>query len=184
MEDAQGNLRLRPTGRSPLPDNKQYPHRPNHHREWLDRGNSSCPITCQKLTITLLPKTNYVLKRLIATWLEQNLTSSSPSIETPLCRRKSATAAVGESTTPSLSPNSVIVAAAVVDGSVAELRHTINNLCMTEILDESEAAVLKRLIQDRSISPHQDSSLPSFSPLLGTKFSHLPVCSLLLPIMK
>ncbi|CAI0543380.1 unnamed protein product [Linum tenue] len=107
-------------------------------QEWLDRGNSTCPITRQKLTSTLLPKTNYVLKRLIAAWLEQNPTSSSPPIETPPRRRKS-----GEpTTTPSLSPNSVIVAAAAVDGSVSELRHAINNLCMSEILDESEAAVL------------------------------------------
>ncbi|CAL1359116.1 unnamed protein product [Linum trigynum] len=111
-------------------------------QEWLDRGNSSCPITRQKLTITLLHNTNYVLKRLIATWLEQNPTSSSSSIQTHLRWQKSATSAIGEPTTPSLSPNSVIVAAAAVDGSVAELRHAINNLCMSEILDESEAAVL------------------------------------------
>ncbi|CAI0390068.1 unnamed protein product [Linum tenue] len=100
-------------------------------QEWLDRGNSSCPITRQNLTSTLLPKTNYVLKRLIASWLERNPVSS-PSVETPPRRKRSAVE----------SPNSVIAAAAAVDGSVAELRHAINNLCMSEILDESETAVL------------------------------------------
>ncbi|CAL1359644.1 unnamed protein product [Linum trigynum] len=100
-------------------------------QEWLDRGNSSCPITRQNLTSTLLPKTNYVLKRLIASWLERNPVSS-PSVETPPRRKRSTVE----------SPNSVIAAAAAVDGSVAELRHAINNLCMSEILDESETAVL------------------------------------------
>ncbi|KAK9142744.1 hypothetical protein Syun_012144 [Stephania yunnanensis] len=41
-------------------------------QEWLDRGNTTCPITCQKVQSTQLPKTNYVLKRLIASWQEQN----------------------------------------------------------------------------------------------------------------
>ena len=34
-------------------------------QEWLERGNSTCPITRQNLHSTQLPKTNYVLKRLI-----------------------------------------------------------------------------------------------------------------------
>ncbi|KAH7653300.1 Zinc finger RING/FYVE/PHD-type protein [Dioscorea alata] len=40
--------------------------------EWLKRGNKSCPITRQFLCSTVLPKTNYVLKRLITSWIEQN----------------------------------------------------------------------------------------------------------------
>ncbi|KAL4194038.1 hypothetical protein AMTRI_Chr05g57220 [Amborella trichopoda] len=40
-------------------------------QEWLDRGNNTCPITRQKLSSIVLPKTNYVLKRLIASWIEQ-----------------------------------------------------------------------------------------------------------------
>ncbi|CAN0901538.1 Putative E3 ubiquitin-protein ligase LIN-1 [Linum grandiflorum] len=101
-------------------------------QEWLDRGNSTCPITRQKLTTgTHLPKTNYVLKRLIASWLENNPASNQP--ETP---------PLNSNITTSSSPNSVIAAAAV-DCSIGQLRHAINNLCMSEILDESEAAVLR-----------------------------------------
>ncbi|KAK1295751.1 putative E3 ubiquitin-protein ligase LIN-1 [Acorus calamus] len=39
--------------------------------EWLKRGNTTCPITRQPLSSTVLPKTNYVLKRLITSWREQ-----------------------------------------------------------------------------------------------------------------
>ncbi|CAM8926126.1 unnamed protein product [Rhodiola kirilowii] len=41
-------------------------------QEWLERGNTTCPITRQTLSATVLPKTNYVLKRLITSWNEQN----------------------------------------------------------------------------------------------------------------
>lgn len=40
-------------------------------QEWLKRGNTTCPITRQPLASNTLPKTNYVLKRLITTWKEQ-----------------------------------------------------------------------------------------------------------------
>ncbi|XP_024930397.3 putative E3 ubiquitin-protein ligase LIN-1 [Ziziphus jujuba] len=40
-------------------------------QEWLKRGNTTCPITRQPLSATTLPKTNYVLKRLITSWKEQ-----------------------------------------------------------------------------------------------------------------
>ena len=39
--------------------------------EWLKTGNATCPITRQPLSASTLPKTNYVLKRLITTWKEQ-----------------------------------------------------------------------------------------------------------------
>ncbi|XP_039069062.1 putative E3 ubiquitin-protein ligase LIN-1 [Hibiscus syriacus] len=39
--------------------------------EWLNRGNT-CPITRQPLSSNVLPKTNYVLKRLITSWKEQH----------------------------------------------------------------------------------------------------------------
>lgn len=41
-------------------------------QEWIDRGNTTCPITRQPLSATELPKTNYVLKRLITSWKEQH----------------------------------------------------------------------------------------------------------------
>ncbi|XAR67021.1 Ubiquitin--protein ligase [Bertholletia excelsa] len=107
-------------------------------QEWLDRGNCTCPITRQKLRSTQLPKTNYVLKRLIASWQEQNPNpirnqseGSNPESE-PVC------SPVMRST----SPNSVI-SQATVDGTVSELTLAITNLCMSEILEESEMAVLR-----------------------------------------
>lgn len=41
-------------------------------QEWLRTGNTTCPITRQPLSAIALPKTNYVLKRLITSWKEQN----------------------------------------------------------------------------------------------------------------
>ncbi|XP_077246554.1 putative E3 ubiquitin-protein ligase LIN-1 isoform X2 [Tasmannia lanceolata] len=41
-------------------------------QEWLKRGNTTCPITRQPLSAIVLPKTNYVLKRLITSWKEQH----------------------------------------------------------------------------------------------------------------
>lgn len=41
-------------------------------QEWLGTGNTTCPITRQALSANILPKTNYVLKRLIVSWKEQN----------------------------------------------------------------------------------------------------------------
>uniref|UniRef100_A0A7N0VKL2 U-box domain-containing protein n=1 Tax=Kalanchoe fedtschenkoi TaxID=63787 RepID=A0A7N0VKL2_KALFE len=41
-------------------------------QEWIERGNTTCPITRQTLSASVLPKTNYVLKRLITSRKEQN----------------------------------------------------------------------------------------------------------------
>ncbi|KAJ6920882.1 hypothetical protein NC651_014452 [Populus alba x Populus x berolinensis] len=41
-------------------------------QEWVKRGNTTCPITRQPLSANSLPKTNYVLKRLITSWKEQH----------------------------------------------------------------------------------------------------------------
>lgn len=40
-------------------------------QEWIERGNTTCAITRQALSANTLPKTNYVLKRLITSWKEQ-----------------------------------------------------------------------------------------------------------------
>ncbi|KAF7819795.1 putative E3 ubiquitin-protein ligase LIN-1 [Senna tora] len=106
--------------------------------EWFNRGNSTCPITRQKLQNTQLPKTNYVLKRLIASWKEQN----PNSIPSPSESLYAETEVAAKSTLPSSSPNSVITQANV-DGMISELRHAINNLYMSEILEDSEMAVLQ-----------------------------------------
>ncbi|KAF3441907.1 hypothetical protein FNV43_RR15822 [Rhamnella rubrinervis] len=107
-------------------------------QEWLDRGNSTCPITRQKLQCTQLPKTNYVLKRLIACWQEQHPASVVNHFENLHPEAELNIKPV----LPSTSPNSVI-SQANVDGTIGELRHAINNLCMSELLKESETAVLR-----------------------------------------
>ncbi|GJT68595.1 putative E3 ubiquitin-protein ligase LIN-1 isoform X1 [Tanacetum coccineum] len=86
-------------------------------QQWLERGNSTCPITRQKLHNTQLPKTNYVLKRLIASW--QELTPQLNS-----------------------SPDSFI-SQAPIDGTVDELKVEITKLCTSEVLKEAETAVFK-----------------------------------------
>ncbi|ONH98058.1 hypothetical protein PRUPE_7G226000 [Prunus persica] len=108
-------------------------------QEWIERGNSTCPITRQNLQSTQLPKTNYVLKRLIASWQEQNpacavlnLSQNTSPVVDPVVK----------SIMPLTSPDSVISQASL-DGAVGELRHSITNLCMSEILKESELAVLR-----------------------------------------
>ncbi|XP_050363758.1 putative E3 ubiquitin-protein ligase LIN-1 [Argentina anserina] len=55
-------------------------------QEWLKRGNTTCPITRQPIsTMVQLPKTNYVLKRLITSWKEQHpeLAQECAYYETP-----------------------------------------------------------------------------------------------------
>ncbi|KAA8534947.1 hypothetical protein F0562_029950 [Nyssa sinensis] len=117
-------------------------------QEWLERGNSTCPITRQKLHSTQLPKTNYVLKRLIASWLEQNPNSNSIQSENSHPESES----IFNSAMRSTSPNSVITQA-TIDGTVSELRLAITNLCTSEILKESETAVLRieRFWQEASL---------------------------------
>ncbi|CAK9172751.1 unnamed protein product [Ilex paraguariensis] len=107
-------------------------------QEWLDRGNSTCPITRQKLHSAKLPKTNYVLKRLIASWQEQN--PSVVSIQAEKSHPESEP--VFNPVMHSTSPNSVI-SQATIDGTISELRLAITNLCTSEILEESEMAVLR-----------------------------------------
>ncbi|KAL2468240.1 putative E3 ubiquitin-protein ligase [Forsythia ovata] len=54
-------------------------------QEWMNRGNTTCPITRQPLSATSLPKTNYVLKRLITSWKDQHpeLAQEFSCTETP-----------------------------------------------------------------------------------------------------
>ncbi|KAF6154834.1 hypothetical protein GIB67_033863 [Kingdonia uniflora] len=54
-------------------------------QEWIQRGNMTCPITRQPISATILPKTNYVLLRLITSWKEQypDLAQEFSYAETP-----------------------------------------------------------------------------------------------------
>lgn len=100
-------------------------------QEWINRGNSTCPITRNQLLSTQLPKTNYVLKRLIASWQEDHV---SISVLEP------------KPMSTSTSPNSVISQAISIDcgsGNVTELKEVITSFCMSEILQDSEIAVLR-----------------------------------------
>lgn len=106
-------------------------------QEWIDRGNLTCPITRQKLNGTQLPNTNYVLKRLIARWREQNFSSTLAKSENEHQESEPSFS----NGTPPASPDSVI-SQATLDGAVGELRHAIETLSMSEILKESETAVL------------------------------------------
>ncbi|KAK9102738.1 hypothetical protein Sjap_019992 [Stephania japonica] len=108
-------------------------------QEWLDRGSSTCPITRQELQSTQLPKTNYVLKRLIASWQEKN--PGSTQIQSDLYQLQ-ITPSLFDSTRTSSSPRSVI-SQANSDGTITELRLAINNVCMSEILAEAETAVIQ-----------------------------------------
>ncbi|XWS72048.1 hypothetical protein CRYUN_Cryun02cG0007400 [Craigia yunnanensis] len=120
-------------------------------REWLERGNSTCPITRQNLHSTQLPKTNYVLKRLIASWQEKN---PEPVPDQPENHQDVETEPMIKSIVPATSPNSVI-SQATMDISINELRQAITNLCTSEILRESERAVLQieRFWKDMNIEP-------------------------------
>ncbi|PKA59058.1 Putative E3 ubiquitin-protein ligase LIN-1 [Apostasia shenzhenica] len=107
-------------------------------QEWLQRGNLTCPITRQKLQSAQLPKTNYVLKRLIASWKEENGYSSSASSIT-----RSAQNSLGINPPKRLpSPTSVITQAST-DGADGDLHLAITNICTSEVLSEAEAAVLQ-----------------------------------------
>lgn len=111
-------------------------------QEWIDRGNSTCPITRQKLHSTQLPKTNYVLKRLIASWQELN---SSRVLKEPEKSKRDVEQRFEGKFQPvirSPSPNCVITQA-TVDGKICDIRLAITSLCMSEILQDSERAVLQ-----------------------------------------
>jgi hypothetical protein len=42
-------------------------------QEWLDRGNTTCPVTQQKLESLAMPKTNFVIKRVVDAWKSEHL---------------------------------------------------------------------------------------------------------------
>ncbi|GLU09894.1 hypothetical protein SLE2022_267290 [Rubroshorea leprosula] len=111
-------------------------------QEWLDRGNSICPITSHQLQNSHLPKTNHVLKRLIASWQEQNPGSAIPCQSGDQHVEPELEAMIKPEIVPVTSPNSVINQA-VMDRTTTELCHAISKLCMSEVLKDSEMAVLQ-----------------------------------------
>ncbi|XP_073043789.1 putative E3 ubiquitin-protein ligase LIN-1 isoform X2 [Primulina eburnea] len=136
-------------------------------QEWMNRGNTTCPITRQPLSAVSLPKTNYVLRRLITSWIEQHpdLAQEFSCSETPrnfLTNMESESILSYTSSLPrdrsfknetehkpqrftrtglSTSPTSVISQAAV-EMVINALKPYILCLCNSEDLQECEAAVL------------------------------------------
>nr|KAJ0203061.1 hypothetical protein LSAT_V11C500282180 [Lactuca sativa] len=101
-------------------------------QQWIDRGNTTCPITHQKLHNNQLPKTNYVLKRLIASWKELTPTNELQYPENKHVH---------------------VVPQPRTDGTVNELRLVITDLCTSQVLKKAELAVLRieRFWQERNM---------------------------------
>ncbi|XP_020097769.1 putative E3 ubiquitin-protein ligase LIN-1 [Ananas comosus] len=106
--------------------------------EWLERGNSTCPITRQQLHSTQLPKTNYVLKRLIASWQDQHPYSTPARMETPPPKSASDTNQLGHAPSPTS-----VISQASFDRRSGDLSLALSRLCTSEDLSESEMAVLQ-----------------------------------------
>ncbi|KAL4557528.1 hypothetical protein LXL04_035709 [Taraxacum kok-saghyz] len=135
--------------------------------EWVKRGNTTCPITRQPLSANSLPKTNYVLKRLITSWKEQHPdlaqelsypATPQSSHHSPSSRQTSQMSQITSRTsnlydstsfkpnrfmqaTIATSPTSVISQAAV-ESIISGLKPFITCLCTSEDLKECETAVM------------------------------------------
>ncbi|XP_073000481.1 putative E3 ubiquitin-protein ligase LIN [Typha latifolia] len=107
-------------------------------QEWLGRGNSACPITRQQLHSTQLPKTNYVLKRLIASWQEQNPRSTLTRMKNPPPKGAPDTNQLSHAPSPTS-----VISQASFDCTSGDLHLAISCLCTSEILCESEMAILQ-----------------------------------------
>lgn len=141
-------------------------------KEWLKRGYSTCPITRQPLSSSALPKTNYVLKRLITSWKEQHpdLAQEFSYAETPknsfssprkeaavispsftafalAARHKSVDDHINQRSKrfmlePVDSSPTSVIAQAAVERIISALKPFILSICTTKILQECETAVL------------------------------------------
>ncbi|KAK9946928.1 hypothetical protein M0R45_012367 [Rubus argutus] len=167
-------------------------------QEWLKRGNTTCPITRQPISTTAqLPKTNYVLKRLITSWKEQHpeLAQECSYSETPRNSFKVKEIPSG-ATTPqgtcdfvghrntddyinqrskrfmqaavSTSPTSVISQPAV-ETIINGLKPHVACLCTSDKLQECETAVLAiaRLWKDSKGDPAIHSFLSELTTVNG-----------------
>ncbi|XP_065880979.1 putative E3 ubiquitin-protein ligase LIN-1 [Euphorbia lathyris] len=141
-------------------------------QEWLKRGNTTCPITRQPLSTNSMPKTNYVLKRLITSWIEQHpdlaqefLYSETPknsfspssiketsfaSYPSRMSRNPSHNSTPNHVhqrskrfTQPALSTSPTsVISQASIEAIINGLKPYVSCLCTSENLEECEAAVL------------------------------------------
>ncbi|KAF8022683.1 hypothetical protein BT93_F0259 [Corymbia citriodora subsp. variegata] len=141
-------------------------------QEWIERGNTTCPITRQALSVSTLPKTNYVLKRLITSWQEQypDIAQEFSYAETP--RKSESSSSMTENLEPSnvsrtfefpINTNSdgyvnlrrkrftqgvvstsptSVISQAATETIINGLKPHVSCLCTSEDLQECEAAVL------------------------------------------
>ncbi|CAI0382690.1 unnamed protein product [Linum tenue] len=149
-------------------------------QEWLQTGNATCPITRQPLSANSLPKTNYVLKRLITSWKEQhpdlahefsysetpkaspapqakeNSQASNPNSARTIKSSENRQRATrfGATATVSDSPTSVLSQAAI-DTILNGLKPYISCLCTSDNLQDCESAVvaIARLWKDARGDP-------------------------------
>ncbi|KAL3845328.1 hypothetical protein ACJIZ3_002731 [Penstemon smallii] len=156
-------------------------------QEWMNRGNTTCPITRQPLSASSLPKTNYVLKRLITSWKEQHphLAQDFSSAETPQRHLSQRSISIETDYKPqrfnraalSTSPTSVISQAAV-DTVINALKPYILVLCNSEDLKECEEAILTivKIWEDSNV----DSGIYSYlsSPTILNGFVEILSASL------
>ncbi|KAK4352625.1 hypothetical protein RND71_028143 [Anisodus tanguticus] len=138
-------------------------------QEWMNRGNTTCPITRQSLSASTLPKTNYVLKRLITSWRKQHPdlaqefsysetprsylsiprpseSTPSPTFNHPNHRRieeivEQRSRRFIRAAAVSMSPTSVISQAAT-EAIINGLKPYVSCLCTSEDLQECEQAIL------------------------------------------
>eukprot|EP01018_Ginkgo_biloba_P001817 Gb_38779 [translate_table: standard] len=112
-------------------------------QEWLDRGNTTCPITRQNLTNSVLPKPNYVLKRLIASWKEQNpqlavefASTETPRPETPpASSRQSETSSIGSDSQSN--PNYSETRSSSKNRRFSRISLDINNSSPTSVISQA-----------------------------------------------
>ncbi|KAF3783976.1 putative E3 ubiquitin-protein ligase [Nymphaea thermarum] len=111
-------------------------------QEWIERGKKDMrPITHQKLSTTILPKTNCVLKDLNANWREKNA-GSAPETKV-LVQSKYESPEMGLSGSMKLKQSSSgISVTSQVDGIVPELTSDISKLWLSGTLHEIENSVL------------------------------------------
>ncbi|KAJ7568713.1 hypothetical protein O6H91_01G044900 [Diphasiastrum complanatum] len=140
-------------------------------KEWLDRGNNTCPITRQPLNRSSLPKTNYVLKRLVVSWKEthpdiaEEFSSGFSGPQTPIysIRRSKNHRDQGSVCSPQSSPCSTSSGTTTIYhlpnkhsidlsprspaeepemGLINDLKQALSFLCESEDLQECEESVL------------------------------------------
>ncbi|EFJ10921.1 hypothetical protein SELMODRAFT_426843 [Selaginella moellendorffii] len=126
-------------------------------REWLERGNTTCPITRQLLKNRALPSTNYVLKRLVENWKEihgagnsmesfydenQELWQDLENEDALL--RSSPSSVISSSSRQSQATHKKHMKddASAVEGFMHELKPAVERLCVSEDLQECEQAVM------------------------------------------